>query len=158
METQEKQKLFNSILEQIEKIVTGSLEQDEKLAAVCNLLKDKVSYYDWVGFYFVDPSRKNELIIGPYVGEPTEHPRISFGQGICGQAAERMETFVVQDVSKERNYLSCSTKVQSEIVVPYLKNGKIVGELDIDSHELAPFTDADKTFLENVCEKITDFF
>jgi len=82
--------------------------------------------------------------------------RIPFGRGICGQAAERKETFVVQDVSKETNYLSCSPEVKSEIVVPIMKDGRVLGELDIDSHSLAPFTDEDREFLENICRLISE--
>lgn len=71
----------------VKSIVKGKGTRDEKLKAVCELLRDNVSYYDWVGFYLADED-KRELILGPFVGEPTEHTRISFGQGICGQAAE----------------------------------------------------------------------
>jgi len=67
-------------------------------------------------------------------------------------------TFVVQDVSKETNYLSCSPEVKSEIVVPIFKNGKIIGELDIDSHILSPFTDDDKAFLTKLSEMVSELF
>jgi GAF domain-containing protein len=97
-------------------------------------------------------------MLGPYLGAPTEHVKIAFGQGICGQAAERKETFVVQDVSKETNYLSCSIKVKAEIVVPIFKDEKIVGELDIDSHTANPFTEEDKTYLEKICEELKKIF
>jgi len=109
-----------------------------------------VPHYDWVGFYMVDAEKMNELVLGPFVGDPTEHVRIPFGKGICGQAAERGETFVVQDVSEQNNYLACSLNVKSEIVVPLIKDDKVVGELDIDSHEVGPFTDDDREFLEEI--------
>jgi L-methionine (R)-S-oxide reductase len=109
-----------------------------------------VPYYDWVGFYCVDSS-KNELVLGPFVGEPTEHVCIPFGKGLCGQAAERKETVIVQDVTKEPNYLACSPHVKSEIVVPVIKTGRLVGVLDIDSHTRSAFTAEDKRFLEPVC-------
>jgi len=141
----------------VKSIVKGKGTRDEKLKAVCELLRDNVSYYDWVGFYLADED-KRELILGPFVGEPTEHTRISFGQGICGQAAEIKKPFVVQDVRKETNYLSCSVKVMSEIVVPVLKKGRIVGELDIDSHTISPFTDKDTTLLERICEVVVELF
>ena len=82
--------------------------------------------------------------------------RIKFGQGICGQAAEKLSTFIVQDVSKETNYLACSPFVKSEIVVPIFKDGNFVAELDIDSHKLSPFSEEDKDFLEKVCEIISE--
>ena len=147
---------FEEIFEQIKKIIEGEFERDKKLLEICRVLKERVKHYDWVGFYLVDEEKENELFLGPYAGEPTEHVRIPFGKGICGQAAEGKEAFVVQDVSKETNYLSCSPEVKSEIVVPIMKEGKILGELDIDSHSLAPFTDGDREFLENICRLISE--
>jgi GAF domain-containing protein len=98
----------------------------------------------------VDNERRNELILDSFEGEPTEHKRIPFGRGICGQAAEQKRTFLVQDVSKQTNYLSCSADVKSEIVIPVFKRGKFVGELDIDSHSLSPFSREDETFLKKI--------
>jgi len=145
----EKKKIFDALLKKIKEIVKTKIDSKEKLLKVCELLKDNVPYYNWVGFYIAD-DKKKELYLGPYVGEPTEHLRIPYGRGICGQAAERKETFVVQDVSKETNYLSCSIKVKSEIVVPVFKGDKVVAEIDIDSHKISPFTKEDQEFLEQV--------
>ncbi len=149
------EKPFNLLLKEIKKIVEKNGGREEKLKEICHLLKKSIPYYNWVGFYIVEGQ---ELILGPFEGEPTEHVRISFGEGICGQAAERMDTFIVQDVSKEENYLSCSPEVKSEIVVPIFKDGKIVAELDIDSHYKAPFTREDKEFLEEACSIISEIF
>ncbi len=124
---------------------------EEKLQLICQLLRDAIPHYDWVGFYIVDPRSTRELILGPYVGAPTEHTRIPFGRGICGQAAALAQTFIVQDVSQENNYLACSPDVRSEIVVPIWWKGEIIGELDIDSHTLAPFTEADRELLDHIC-------
>ena len=143
---------FDLLLSRVNEIINDFQNEYEKLKSICELLKNNVDHYDWIGFYFVGNTEKNELVLGPFVGEPTEHVKIKFGDGICGQAAEMKDVFVVQDVSKETNYLSCSPKVKSEIVVPILKNGEIVGELDIDSHKIEPFTEKDKLFLEKVCE------
>jgi L-methionine (R)-S-oxide reductase len=153
----DKTERFHALLNQAKAIVDGPLERNEKLQAVCELLHDAVDYYNWVGFYLVD-APKAELVLGPFVGEPTEHVRIPFGRGICGQAAERKETFTVQDVSKESNYLSCSSRVQSEIVVPILKDGQVVGELDIDSHVLSPFGQEDVELLEGICSVVSKLF
>ena len=153
-----KQAFFNSLLSQAQGILDEPSSQEEKMQAICSLLKEHVPHYHWVGFYLVDKSNPKELVLGPFEGEPTDHVRIPFGRGICGQAAERRETLIVQDVSKETNYLSCSTLVKAEIVVPILKGDKIVGELDIDSHDLSPFTEEDESFLENVCESISSLF
>jgi len=154
----EKREWFSILIKKARDIVDGQLDKYEKLEAICNLLRDNIPYYDWVGFYLVDQTREKELLLGPFKGEPTEHVRILFGRGICGQAAEMKKTLIVQDVSKEINYLSCSPKVKSEIVVPIFKNGEVVGELDIDSHTLSPFTDEDAPFLEKICEIVSKLF
>jgi len=146
----DKQQLLNSLIKNVKLIVNGSYDSNKKLLSICTLLVDSVLYYDWVGFYCVDQSR-NELVLGPFVGEPTEHVCIPFGKGLCGQAAERKETAIVQDVTKEPNYLACSPHVKSEIVVPIIKRGRLVGVLDIDSHTRSAFTTEDKKFLEQVC-------
>jgi len=123
-----------ALLQRAREAAGGSQGPAERLQTICRLLRDGLEGYDWVGFYLVDPAADRSLVLGPYEGEPTEHTRIPFGRGICGQAAERGETVVVDDVSQESNYLACSTAVQSEIVVPVYHGGSLVGELDIDSH------------------------
>jgi GAF domain-containing protein len=148
-------RLFNSLLEQVRKIVASKSESTEKLAAICKLFRKNVFHYNWVGFYLVNPERQDELLLGPYEGEPTEHVRIPFGRGICGQAAQTRKTFVVQDISKEKNYLSCSLNVKAEIVVPIFKKGKVIGEIDIDSHVKLPFTHEDEEFLDSVVKLVS---
>jgi len=146
---------FRALLARVESILKQSRPVRDRLEYICRLLRGRVRHYDWVGVYLVESP--GWLILGPYDGEPTEHARIPFGRGICGQAARTGETFVAQDVSKESNYLSCSLKVRSEIVVPILREGRVLGELDIDSHTLAPFTSADRQFLEAVCDCLAPF-
>ena len=150
-------KKFNHILEEAEKIIDEKGRKEEKLEKICRLLKENVPYYNWVGIYYAN-SDKKELTLGPFVGEKTEHVKIKFGSGICGQAAEKLDTIIVQDVSKESNYLSCSPFVKAEIVVPIFKEGKFVGELDIDSHMLSPFSKEDKDFLEEICKMLSKIF
>lgn len=146
-----------NMLKDLENIFEGEGKIDEKLLKVCKYLREHVEHYDWVGFYFVDRNKKDELVLGPFDGEPTEHVRIKFGQGICGQAAQKKDVFIVQDVAKETNYLSCSPKVKSEIVVPIIKDGKIIGEIDIDSHKLSPFKEEDRIFLEKVANLVSRY-
>ncbi len=146
---------FGRLLKEAREILETERDLNRKLEELSRFLRKSVPHYDWVGFYLADPARR-ELVLGPFVGEPTDHVRIAFGQGICGQAAKRKETFVVQDVTRESNYLSCSPKVKSEIVVPVFKNGEVAGELDIDSHQLSPFTDEEKKFLEALCAALSD--
>jgi len=149
-------RLFNHMHEKIKAIVDSEKSNDEKLLTICTLLKNNLPDYDWVGFYLVDREKPDELILGPYVGDPTDHVRIKFGEGICGQAAERMESFIVDDVSKEDNYLSCSISVKSEIVVPIFRGGKIIGEIDIDSHKKSAFGRADNKFLQKIADLVKD--
>lgn len=148
--------IFDKLLAEVDRLVSSGLSRDETLLRVCQLLESSVAYYDWVGFYLVEGEK--ELVLGPFAGEPTEHVRIAFGIGICGQAAQRKETFLIQDVSCETNYLSCSPKVKAEIVVPIFKDGRVVGELDIDSHQLSPFSDEDRDFLEQICRRLSGLF
>jgi L-methionine (R)-S-oxide reductase len=149
---------FGSLLKEVSAIVSGKLDREEKLLAICKLLKNGITYYDWVGFYIVNPEKQNELLLGPFEGEPTEHVRIPFGKGICGQAAKTCQTFVVQDVSKEKNYLSCNINVKAEIVTPIFKNREIIGELDIDSHTRSPFTKEDEVFLNKIAKIVSEIF
>jgi GAF domain-containing protein len=135
----------------------GAANRETALRAVCELLHAAVSHYDWVGFYLADPASRT-LALGPFVGDPTEHMRIPYGRGICGQAAESGRTFVVQDVRAEGNYLACSPRVRSEIVVPVVKDGRFVAELDIDSHVLSPFTPAEVAMLEQVAAAVARMF
>jgi len=147
--------LFDDLTVKINNILHSKGDNKNKLKAVSDLLNVNVDYYNWVGFYMMDKTGKN-LILIVFNGEPTEHTQIQVGKGICGQAAETKKTFIVQDVSRESNYLSCSIKVKSEIVIPILKDDKVVGELDIDSHKVAPFTLDDRNFLENICQMVSE--
>ncbi|MDZ7660408.1 GAF domain-containing protein [Fodinibius sp.] len=150
---------YESIVNTVSKIVNRDDEsRDQKLQQISELLAKNVEAFDWVGFYLVDPNANKELVLGPYVGEETDHTRIPFGKGICGQAAETNETFVIQDVSKEDNYLACSVHVEAEIVVPVKKDGQFVAELDIDSHKRDSMTEEHRKMLEKVCEIVSPLF
>jgi GAF domain-containing protein len=106
--------------------------------------------YDWVGFYWLDPDDAQTLKLGAFAGAPTEHTRIPVSCGICGAAVAQGETIVVDDVRADPRYLACSIQTKSEIVVPIRAHGRVVGEIDIDSHSHAAFGPADRAFLE-VC-------
>jgi len=146
---------FEEVYQKIAALV--KINPEDLLSRICELLKQEVYHYDWVGFYILD-QEKNELVLGPFVGKPTQHTHIAVGKGICGQVAASGQTMVVQDVTQVENYISCGLEVQSEIVVPVLKNGQFVAELDIDSHSPAPFTEEDNEFLAKVCGLLTDCF
>ena len=146
---------FTEVFLKISALVNN--KPDNLLLRICELLKQEVYHYDWVGFYILD-QEKNVLVLGPFVGKPTPHTHIAVGKGICGQVAESGKTIVVQDVTQVENYISCGLDVQSEIVVPVLKNEIFVAELDIDSHSTAPFAADDSEFLTKVCDLLTDYF
>lgn len=138
-------------------IANNQSSRDEKLQSICQLLSQNVSHYNWVGFYFANHEDKT-LHLGPYVGAPTDHTVIPFGKGICGQVAESNANFVVPDVAAQDNYIACSFTVKSEIVVPLFVNGINIGQIDIDSHVLDPFTNEDERFLEFVNSEIATLY
>ncbi len=119
------------------------------LQRIGDYLRQEIAHYDWVGFYLADPADRL-LLLGPFSGAPTEHLKIPYGRGICGQAANSTKSFVVPDVSAETNYLSCSPATRAEIVVPIWCEGEFVGELDIDSLTTDPFTSDDEVLLSEV--------
>lgn len=146
---------FDRLFTQVEELISSNPEN--LLFQICDLLKKEVYHYDWVGFYILD-KEKNELVLGPFVGKPTPHTHIAVGKGICGQVAANVQTMIVQDVTQVENYISCGLEVQSEIVVPVVKDGSFVAEIDIDSHSPAPFTGEDDIFLSKVCKLLADRF
>jgi GAF domain-containing protein len=114
--------------------------------------------YDWVGFYMLDPADPQTLVLGPFVGAPTEHVRIPVSRGLCGAAVAQGQTIVVDDVAADPRYLACSFETRSEIIVPIRARGKIVGEIDIDSHTTAAFGPEDRAFLEQCAALVGAFF
>src|SRR5271167_2214683 len=114
----------------------------ELMSEMVKLLQERMLKYNWVGFYMLEslPEQSPMLVLGPFQGAMTPHTRIPLHQGICGAAASTGQTVVVDDVSKDPRYLACSLETKSEIVVPVFAHGKVVGELDIDSHFAAAFT------------------
>ena len=148
---------FSGVYKKFCKLKDQSLDRYSLMLSTSQLLKSEISHYDWVGFYLLD-SQNNQLVLGPYTGAATDHTHIPVGKGICGQVAASKKTMVVQDVREQDNYLACSMDVQSEIVVPILKNGQFVAEIDIDSHAYAPFTTKDEQFLSAIAEKLSELF
>jgi GAF domain-containing protein len=122
-----------------------------------HLIAERLPSYNWVGFYMLDPADENMLVLGSFHGAPTEHVRIPVSEGICGAAVAQGETVIVDDVAADPRYLSCSIETKSEIVVPIRVNGKIVGEIDIDSHALNAFGAEDRIFLEGCATVIGEF-
>lgn len=135
-------------LEAIDRILNRGGEADDVLRAVVDVLHDRFDDYSWVGIYLVEG---DDLVLGPWKGpEATEHVRIPVGQGICGAAAASGQTEVVDDVNADERYLACFPSTRSEIVVPIAYEGRVVGEIDIDSDRPAAFDEDDRAFLERV--------
>ncbi|GAL66883.1 GAF domain-containing proteins [Jejuia pallidilutea] len=120
--------IFEALKPQVSQIVSNTEKTvNERLLNICELLETHIEYYNWVGFYFRNGD-KEELLLGPYVGAPTDHTVIPFGKGICGQVAVSNKNFVVPDVSAQDNYIACSITVKSEIVIPIFVDGKNIGK------------------------------
>jgi GAF domain-containing protein len=132
------------------------VDQRLKMQLICELLQKAIDRYDWVGFYMAHESQPT-LHLWAQAGEPTDHTVIPFGKGICGQVAVSNQNFVVDDVHAQDNYIACSIHVKSEVVIPLFKDGKNIGQIDIDSNTAKAFDKDDETFLEWVNEQVADF-
>lgn len=141
--------------EKVGSIVESGKAKDDVLKEVVALLKNNFSHYNWVGIYLMEGE---ELVLGPYLGKTSPHTRITLDKGICGAAAKQKKTIIVPDVSKDKKYLACSPETQSEIVVPIMKGGKPIGEIDIDSDTKAAFKQKDKAILERVSSILSGLF
>jgi L-methionine (R)-S-oxide reductase len=124
---------------------------------IAKRLHEKMTRYNWTGFYLVDPADSNYLIVGPYAGSFTPNVRIPLDTGLCGAAATSGKVVVVQDVTKDPRYLAGSNLVKSEIVVPIFVNKKLAGELDIESYFADTFTKPEQEFVEACANVIADY-
>jgi len=150
MATQKLTPEMNSLLARIREMGASAPTLDELERDIVEAMSEQIPYYDWTGFYRLDPEEPETLVLGCFVGELTSHVRIPLTEGICGAAVVEGETIVVDDVKTDPRYLSCSLRTKSEIVVPIRARGKVVGEIDIDSHSPAAFKEMDRAFLEEV--------
>ena len=148
---------MNALLAHIRELAAAASTMEALERGIVEAIAARLPHYNWTGFYWLDPGDAEMLVLGAYVGEPTPHVRISVSQGICGAAAASGETVVVDDVNADPRYLSCSIKTKSEIVVPIRAHGKIVGEIDIDSHTPAAFTEIDRGFVEEAARIVGAF-
>jgi len=137
----------------IRSAIASSPNAEAAMTQAVRLLKDAIPYYSWVGIYLLDG---DELVLGPYLGKPSPHTRIPLGRGICGAAATEKATIVVDDVNADPRYLACSIETKSEIVVPIMEDGEVLGEIDIDSDTRAAFGDADRALLEQVAALLAE--
>jgi L-methionine (R)-S-oxide reductase len=121
---------------------------------VADELHEKMTRYNWVGFYVIDPADPNYLVVGPFAGSFTPNSRIPLGKGLCGAAAASGKVVVVDDVTKDTRYLPGSSMVKSEVVVPIFANKKVVAELDAESYFANTFVDDERKFVEACAEVV----
>ncbi len=143
---------MTALLSEIRRAASSAPSLELLQKTVVEVLSRDLAHYSWTGFYMLDSSDPDTLILGPFVGDPTPHVRIPVTQGICGAAVASGETVIVDDVNADPRHLSCSIKTKSEIVVPVYAHGRVIGEIDIDSHDPAAFTQEDKSLLEEVAQ------
>ena len=142
---------YDSVAERLDKIILSGSQKKAITDFVCRELR-KIPHYTWVGIYEV---QGDELVLTSWSGpSATQHVRIPVGQGICGAAASAKETIVVPDVNRDPRYLQCFLNTSSEVVVPVLKEGAAVAEIDIDSDQLNAFKPGDREFLGWVAEEL----
>jgi L-methionine (R)-S-oxide reductase len=152
------QSKFADLIPHLERLTKTSPSADALMKGIVALLHEKLTRYNWVGFYMLEKEAGSDiLVLGPFKGTMTPHTRIPLNQGICGAAASTGKTIVVDDVNADSRYLACSLETKSEIVVPVFAHGKVVGELDIDSHFPAAFGPEDRKFCEHAAAQVGKF-
>lgn len=141
------------VIKQLEALLAGESNQVANLANAAALLNQFFEEVNWVGFYLNDG---NELVLGPFQGLPA-CVRIPFGKGVCGTAAEKRETVRVEDVHLFPGHIACDAASESEIVVPIIKDGQLLGVLDIDSPRKNRFDEVDQLYLEKFVQALVRF-
>ena len=137
--------IYKSLLPQIESLVTGETDMIANMANVAAALHDAFDFW-WTGFYRVDGQ---QLVLGPFQG-PIACTRIPYGKGVCGTAWQRAETVIVPNVHEFAGHIACSSASNSEIVVPLIRNNRVIAVLDIDSKDFNTFDEIDKKYLEKI--------
>ena len=148
-----KEEIYSSLIPQIQALIGIETDLVANLANVAAALKE-VFHFFWVGFYLV---KNDQLVLGPFQG-PVACTRIQLGRGVCGQSWKEKETILVHDVEAFPGHIACSSLSKSEIVVPLLKNNKVVAVLDIDSPKLNDFDEVDKLYLNQLCKWLSEHF
>jgi L-methionine (R)-S-oxide reductase len=145
---------IDEVRSEITELAQALPSAQQLMRTMVKLLHERMLKYNWVGFYLLEPGAKPPmLVLGAFEGAMTPHTRIPLNQGICGAAVSSGQTVVVDDVGKDPRYLACSLETKSEIVVPVFVHGKVVGELDVDSHFAAAFTSEHQNLVQH-CAKL----
>jgi len=140
-----KEEQYQALLPQIDALISGERDLIANMANLSAVLKAQFDFF-WVGFYLV---KKDELVLGPFQG-PLACTRIAKGKGVCGKAWEQQETLIVPDVSVFPGHIACSSQSKSELVIPLIKEGSVIGVLDVDSEYLNCFDKIDAHYLQQV--------
>jgi len=141
---------YERMVQTVKAFLDGESNLIANLANTSAIINEYVNDINWVGFYLMD---KDELVLGPFQGKPA-CIRIPVGKGVCGTTVEKKETIVVTDVHQFPGHIACDAASRSEIVIPMMKNGEVVGVLDIDSPKLNRFTALEQHYLEAVVKVI----
>jgi len=136
------------LLQELQKFAQGAPDAEALMDRIAKRLHEKMTRYNWVGFYVVDPADANYLVVGPFAGSFTPNQRFPLQVGLCGAAATSGKVVVVQDVASDPRYLAGSSMVKSEIVVPIFVDKKLAAELDIESYFAETFTALEQQFVE----------
>lgn len=144
-----KESQYDSILPQISSLIDVESDQIANMANICAALKEQFNFF-WVGFYMI---KDDELVLGPFQG-PVACTRIKIGKGVCGSAWEQKKTIIVPDVDLFPGHIACSSASKSEIVIPIIRNGNVIGVLDVDSVELNSFDETDADYLQQILDRI----
>jgi len=144
-----KEEQYESLLPQIKALLEGEPDLIANLANITGALKEQFNWL-WVGFYLV---KNDELVLGPFQG-PVACTRIKKGKGVCGASWAKAQTLIVPDVEKFPGHIACSSLSRSEIVVPIIRNNKVLGVLDVDSIEPDQYDNIDQDYLEQITELI----
>lgn len=144
-----KKEQYETLLPQLKALTAGETDVVANMANIAAALRQTFGFF-WVGFYRVI---EDTLILGPFQG-PLACTRIRYGKGVCGTAWKEARTIIVPDVDKFPGHIACNSSSRSEIVVPVIKESKVVAVLDIDSDALGTFDETDATYLEKICTKI----
>ncbi|MGC2526124.1 MAG: GAF domain-containing protein [Candidatus Acidiferrum sp.] len=147
----------NELLDEFQGYAKTALSAHALMEHMAIHLHEKMTRYNWTGFYLVDPADSNFLIVGPYAGSFTPNARIPLDRGLCGAAATSGQVVVVQDVSKDPRYLAGSNLVKSEIVVPIFANKTLAAELDIESYFADTFSKPEQDFVEACSRIVADY-
>ncbi len=149
--------VHNELLKEFQAYGQSARSAHSLMEHVAMHLHERMTRYNWTGFYLVDPADAGYLIVGPYSGSFTPNARIPLDTGLCGAAATSGKVVVVQDVSTDPRYLAGSSLVKSEIVVPIHVNKKLTGELDIESYFAGTFTKQEEEFVVACANVIGDY-